>query len=130
MNESGIYPSGDRVLILPDEVEETYGESKIVIVNKDAYQIGNSTGVLVAVGPDAWIHHVDKNSEGTVTNIRGYKEPMACVGDRVIFVKYSGNRLPGKDGKEYRIINDQDILARCDKEIDLVDFKPRKQVGR
>jgi len=114
---------------LPDEVEQTYGDTGIVIVNKEAYQIANSTGVVVAVGPDAWIDHVEKDGTGQIKKVVGYKEPMAQIGDRVIFVKYSGNQLPGKDGKDYRIINDQDVLARCDKEIDLVDYKPRERVG-
>jgi co-chaperonin GroES (HSP10) len=33
-------------------------------------------------------------------------------GDRVLISKYGGVVLTGKDGKEYRLMNDEDVIGR------------------
>jgi co-chaperonin GroES (HSP10) len=45
-------------------------------------------------------------------------EPWCKIGDRIIFGKYSGIFRTGKDDKTYRVINDEDVVATIDEEID------------
>jgi co-chaperonin GroES (HSP10) len=100
MNNSGLHPCGDRVVIKPEVVEKTSSGGIILMddsVNRDA--MAQVIGTLVAVGPDAW---------------SDYSEPFAKVGDRVLFAKYGGLQNIGVDGELYRISNDTDVTARVD----------------
>lgn len=122
-NTSGIYPLGDRVLIRPDEIEKT-SPGGIIIVDPDAkHAMAQSIGTVIAVGPDCWVDHVERGPSGTTTV--GFSGPFAKPGDRVCFAKYGGLQVPGKDGQPYRIMNDVDITARVDEDVDFTDFKPR-----
>ena len=47
--------------------------------------------------------------------------PWCKVGDKVIFAKYAGLLYLGKDGKQYRMVNDKDITGTLDADVDLVD---------
>ncbi len=122
-NKSGIYPLGDRVLIKPDEVEKTSPGGIIIVDPDDRHTMAQSIGTVVAVGPDCWIDHVERGPEGAKTV--GYSGPFAKAGDRVCFAKYGGLQVPGKDGGLYRIMNDVDITARVDEEVDFTDWKAR-----
>lgn len=122
-NKSGIYPLGDRVLIKPDEVEKTSPGGIIIVDPEERHAMAQSIGVVVAVGPDCWIDHVERGSSGTKTV--GFSGPFAQPGDRVCFAKYGGLQVPGKDGHQYRIMNDVDITAKVDEEVSFTDFKPR-----
>ena len=97
-NTSGIHPKGHRVLILPDAVEEVTQSGIILSVgeNRDRERLAQLKGTIVEVGDSAWL---DQPS------------PWAKVGDHVIFGKYSGLIYDGADEKEYRIINDLDVVA-------------------
>ena len=122
-NKSGIYPLGDRVLIKPVEVEKTSPGGIIIVDPDERHAMAQSIGVVVAVGPDCWIDHVERSQEGS--KIVGFTGPFAKPGDRVCFAKYGGLQVPGKDGHPYRIMNDVDITARVDEEVDFTDWKPR-----
>lgn len=100
-NTSGIHPKGHRVLILPDPVEEVTQSGIIVSVgeNRDRERLAQLKGTVVELGNTAWL---DQPS------------PWAQVGDHVIFGKYSGLIYQGNDNKEYRIINDLDVVALVD----------------
>jgi co-chaperonin GroES (HSP10) len=100
-NTSGIHPKGHRVLILPDPVEEVTQSGIIVAVgdNRDRERLAQLKGTVVELGNTAWL---DQPS------------PWAQVGDHVIFGKYSGLIYQGDDNKEYRIINDLDVVALVD----------------
>jgi len=137
-SRAGIYPSGDRVLVSPDEIEEEITESGIVIIQetRDKYEAAQSSGTLVAVGPDAWKHviervyHVhDTGKELIEERVRGYSEPFAKVGDRVAFAKYSGLRVKGEDGKKYIILNDEDITCRVSENVEFTELDTRKALG-
>lgn len=97
-NTSGIHPKGHRVLILPDPVEEVTQSGIILSVgeNRDRERLAQLKGTIVEIGDSAWL---DQPS------------PWAKVGDHVIFGKYSGLIYDGADEKEYRIINDLDVVA-------------------
>jgi len=100
-NTSGIHPKGHRVLILPDPVEEITQSGIILSVgeNRDRERLAQLKGTIVELGNTAWL---DQPS------------PWANVGDHVIFGKYSGLIYKGDDDKEYRIINDLDVVALVD----------------
>lgn len=100
-NTSGIHPKGHRVLILPDPVEEVTQSGIILSVgeNRDRERLAQLKGTIVELGNTAWS---DQPS------------PWAEVGNHVIFGKYSGLIYIGDDDKEYRIINDLDVVAIVD----------------
>jgi len=101
INTSGIHPKGHRVLILPDPVEEVTQSGIILSVgeNRDRERLAQLKGTIVELGNTAWS---DQPS------------PWAEVGNQVIFGKYSGLIYKGDDDKEYRIINDLDVVAIVD----------------
>ena len=101
INTSGIHPKGHRVLILPDPVEEVTQSGIILSVgeNRDRERLAQLKGTIVELGNTAWL---DQPS------------PWANEGDHVIFGKYSGLIYQGADEKEYRIINDLDVVALVD----------------
>jgi co-chaperonin GroES (HSP10) len=102
-NLSGIHPQGHRVLIRTLELEAKTVSGIILATAEQAEreEMSNTTGDVIAVGPDA----------------NGWGQ----VGDRVIFAKYAGLLYVGKDGKKYRVINDDNIVATLGGDITLVD---------
>jgi co-chaperonin GroES (HSP10) len=106
INTSGINPVGHRLLVLPEEVEETSEGGIIIAVGnqKDREQLAQIRGTVVAMGTTAYADQ---------------KDPWCKVGDFITFGKYSGLIYTGKetkDGKEYRVINDLDVVATHEKE--------------
>lgn len=96
--DAGITPVEYKVLILPEIVEEvTQGGIVLARSVVEAEQTAEVNATLVAVGGSAF----DDWKDG--------RKPQ--VGDKVMVAKYSGVLCKGKDGKEYRVINDKDILA-------------------
>lgn len=104
MNESGLQPVEFKILIRPEEVEETDQVMKaaraagieIVHETKQREEMAQIKGVLVAVGGNAFAD---------------WNEPKPKVGDRIYFAKYAGINVPGTDGKKYRLTNDKDVSA-------------------
>jgi len=93
-NESGINPVGWRVLIKPQEVREV-SEGGIILtteVTKDREQMGNTTGVVIAMGDQCYADE---------------PAPWCAVGDKVIFAKYAGIELD----EDHVFLNETDILA-------------------
>lgn len=100
-NRSGIYPTEFKVLVLPIEVKaKTDGGIIIPEEARERKEFAVQEGELIAVSPLAFTY--EKWPEG-------YKPPQ--VGDRVLFTKYAGGKQKGKDGVEYRLINDKDVQA-------------------
>jgi co-chaperonin GroES (HSP10) len=136
-NESGIYPSGNRVLVYADQIDEKIKDSVIELIEqtKAAMQSANASGTLVASGPDAFQHTTqitERLIDGQwkqVERVRsGYSEAFALPGDRISFAKYAGQRYEGKDGKQYLVINDEDITCQLHPEVELSDLKIRERV--
>lgn len=93
-----IVPAGHRVLIRPDEIsEKTSGGIILAQTTKDREQQATMRGVVVEVGENAWKAFDDG-------------KPWAKVGDKVVFRKYAGEKVPEGDN-EYRVVNDEDILC-------------------
>lgn len=101
-NESGIYPIEYKALIRVSKVEEkTEGGIIIPDVSKDREQFAQMQGELVALSPKAFSYE-DWGAD---------KDVLPKPGDRVLFAKFAGVDVRGKDGASYRIVNDKDIAA-------------------
>lgn len=86
---------GHRLLVKLEEVKNvTDGGIFLPDTTRDREQKAGQVGVIVSIGPSAWI---DKGS------------PWASVGDRVAFGRYAGTEVPGH--LEYRFLNDEDVLG-------------------
>lgn len=102
-NPSGIYPIEYKVLIKPKKVEEkTKGGIIIPDESKDREQFAQMEGELVAASPLAFTYDDWKDAS------------PPKVGNRVLFAKFSGAKVTGKDGVEYRLTNDKDVAAVLD----------------
>lgn len=100
-NTSGIEPIDQRVVVLPDPVEEkTKGGIILPDQHKDQQRWAQARGTLVAAGACAW---------SEAKRERGFVAPEP--GARVMFAKYGGVTFEGDDGEEYRIMNDEDVTA-------------------
>jgi len=135
MNESGIYPAGNRVLVFVDQIEDKVKDSVIELLPDtiEAQQASNASGTLIEAGPDAFSHVTERKYavrsgglEFVEESRRGYSEPFANVGDRISFAKFAGQKYRGKDGKRYLVLNDEDITCRLDDEVELSDLKIRE----
>ena len=107
-NQSGINPCGWRVLVKPQEIKEV-SESGIVLTTgsfKDREQMVNTTELVVAMGDQCYADE---------------PAPWCKVGDKIIFAKYAGLLYLGKDGNQYRMINDKDVTGTLDADVNLVD---------
>jgi len=93
-----IQPEGVKILVLPDAVQEkTNGGIYLPETVKDGEQRAVNQGEIVAIGPAADV------AFGVGDKLK--------VGDRVIFAKYGG--FPVRDMDiDYRVLNDEDIIAR------------------
>lgn len=109
-----IYPSGTKIVVRPDEIDEvTEGGIFVPATARDQQQHAVTRGKLFAIGPEAELCYIDDN---------GVKQPMK-VGDRVMFVKYAGAMLR-KDRVEYRILQDEDVVCRLtDEEKEVPDTR-------
>jgi len=85
-----IKPFEDRVLIEPEEVEESRTKSGIII--PDTAKEKPRTGKVIEVGTD----------EELAENIK--------VGDKIVFAKFTGDEVEF-EGKKYLIVSRGDILA-------------------
>jgi co-chaperonin GroES (HSP10) len=108
LNTSGITPTEYKVLIHPKEVEEvTKGGIILAVETTDKEKWATIEGVLIAKSPLAF----------TYANPEEWAAANAAppeIGKRVLFAKYSGVRHKGRDGVEYVIANDKDVLAVLD----------------
>lgn len=91
-----IRPLGDRIVVKALEaVEMTKGG----IVLPDTAKEKPQEGKVVAVG------------KGKVLESGQVHAPEVKVGDRILYGKYSGNEITTKDGEEYLIMREDDVLA-------------------
>jgi len=99
-NKSGYKPLDLVALVLPDPVEAiTAGGIIIPESSKEKQKYHTQKATLIAVGKSCFAQWIEKPEPGT----------------RVLIVQYAGTLIPGKDGKEYRIIREDDIIAELEK---------------
>ena len=90
-----IQPLGERVLVQPLEAEE---KTKGGIVIPETAKEKPQEGKVVAVGKGR------RDGEKIV--------PLEVkVGDKVLYGKYSGTELKGKEGEDYLMLREDDLLA-------------------
>ncbi len=90
-----VKPLGDRVLVEPVEEKEV---KKGGIIIPDSAKEKPTEGVIRALGTGK------KDDDGKV-------QPFEVkIGDRVLISKYGGTEIK-VDGKEYKLLNADDILA-------------------
>lgn len=106
MNTSGFAPLDLRVLVLPDPVEEKVGSILMPDSVKEQKRWAQARGTLVAVGDNAW--------EEAKRRAPLFRAPVP--GDRVLYGKYSGQTIEGGDGRQYQIMNDEDVIARLEEQ--------------
>jgi chaperonin GroES len=97
-NTSGIVPVDLRILVKPDAVEEKIGNVFLPDQHKDKLKYAATKATVIAVGCNAY----EKWGEEA-------RKPKP--GDRVLFAQYTGAREKGRDGEDYVIMNDEDLLA-------------------
>ena len=103
LNTSGFEPLDMRVLVLPDPIEETTAGGIIIPLAKaERDKFAQQLGTLIAVGENAW--------EEAASRSPHFTRPQP--GERIVFSRYGGVLIEGKDGKEYRMMNDEDCVAR------------------
>ena len=104
MNESGIIPVDDRVVVRPEKLEETT-DGGIVIPEtvRERHDMGHIKAQIVAIGPQSF---------EDIDNPKYHPQE----GQNVLIAKYAGYLATGKDGEEYRIINGKDVVAILDGE--------------
>lgn len=102
LNTTGIQPTEFKVLILPDPVEEVTKGGIIVPINKaEADKYATIQGRIIAMSHLAF----------TYATAEEWGDAKPKPGDQVIFAKYAGVRHKAKDGQEYLLVNDKDIVA-------------------
>jgi chaperonin GroES len=90
-----VKPLGDRLLVEPAEEKET---KKGGIIIPDSAKEKPQEGIIVALGTGK-------------TDDKGNKVPFEVKkGDRVLVSKYGGTEIK-IDGKEYKILSSDDLLA-------------------
>ena len=113
INTSGIHPFEFKVLVLPDEFQNVrrwqgpggeWHELALPDEHVDMEKRAVYRGTLIAMSPTAFSY--ETWPVGTV---------LPKAGDKVLFGKYAGTAIKGpKDGKDYRVLNDKDIIALLD----------------
>ena len=95
---SGILPVEYKVLVEPDPIDELTTGGLIkkpeAVIEKE--KMGQTEGRLIAVSEMAF---------------EKWGQPLPIVGNRVMFAKYAGLTTIGSDGRDYRVLNDQDLVA-------------------
>lgn len=99
--DPGFEPFEFNVVIAPEEIEEkTAGGLYLPDQSKEREGMATMRGRLVSVSPVAFDY---------ATFPQGARLPQP--GDEVIFAKFAGTLIKGRDGREFRLCKDRDIAA-------------------
>lgn len=105
MNESGIHPQEFKILILPVATEQvTKGGIIKPDITKDSEKFRQVRGTIVELSPFAFTYA--KRDEWAEFEA---KKPKP--GDLALYARNAGEFVKGKDGKDYLLINDKDLIA-------------------
>lgn len=91
-----IQPLGDRVVVKSLEAES---ETKGGIVLPDTAKEKPQEGKVIAIG------------KGKILENGQLQKLEVKVGDKILYGKYSGTEVTTKDGEEYLMMREDDILA-------------------
>jgi len=99
-NESGIIPIGDRAVVYVPELEEkTDGGIILPDQLKTRQDAAQEAGTLIARG----------------STCDAQLEEFPDIGAKVLITKYAGNSHKGVDGKMYKVVRGDDIIAKMEK---------------
>lgn len=102
MNRSGITPTEFKVLIEPKAVEvKTAGGIIIPETKQEHDKYAQIEGRIIAMSHLAF----------TYATAAEWGDKRPKPGDAILYAKYAGVRVKGKDGREYVLVNDKDICA-------------------
>lgn len=108
-NNSGVVPMDKRVLVKPDSAErKTAGGIIIPEVNAERKDMAMTKATIVAVGETAWSEAIHDAKQF------GADFAAPTTGARVMIAKYGGVEIEGADGEKYRLLNDEDVVARLE----------------
>ena len=101
-NPSGIVPLDLAALVYPDPVEGvTQGGIIIPPSAQTRQKYATQKATLIAVGGSCFAEWIEKPKPG----------------QRILIVQYAGTRITGpKDGREYNVIRDDEIVAILEEE--------------
>lgn len=100
-NTSGILPCEFNVVIKPDPVEErTKGGLILTADTQEREKHAATEGTIIGMSPMAF--NADVWDQST---------PKPEPGDRCLIARHAGTFAKGKDGEEYRIVKDKDVVA-------------------
>lgn len=100
----GFKPLGNRVLLKPLEVEAKTGGGIILPDSAlEKTKARQQEAIIVAMGAAAFTYEVG----GMLQEAADKPKP----GDKVRIIKYVGDVFVGDDGEDYKLVNDQDVLA-------------------
>jgi chaperonin GroES len=101
-NSSGIHPTEFKVLIEPKPVEQKSAGGIIIPESRqDHDKYAQTEGRIVAMSHLAFTYATPEEW--------GDKRPKP--GDAVLYAKFAGLHVKGKDGKAYVLANDKDVCA-------------------
>ena len=102
LNTSGYEPTEYKVLVRRKEVE-TQSPGGIIIpeTTQEKEKFATMEGQLIAASHLAFTYATDSEW--------GNAKPKP--GDKVLIAKYAGVTVKGKDGDEYVLVNDKDVMA-------------------
>ena len=122
VNESGIRPFGDRVLIFPDQAAAvTPGHIILPDDLRERLTLSAETGVLIAMGEDAWLWNSDRT--------RKYEGAKPKIGTRVIFERYAGSHHYIDDGRMFRLMDDKCVGGLYVADSALIADAPKRRPG-
>lgn len=106
--DPGIVPCEFNILIAPEEVEtKTAGGIILPDQSHETNQLASMRGRLVAMSPRAG---------ASIWPNEGPERPR--VGDAVYYAKYAGILVTGRDGREYRMCKDKDLMGIIEETVD------------
>ena len=95
-------PCGWRILVKPREIEETTKGGIILIDSiRDTQAYAAAIAQVIEIGEDAY-RDFDK-----------FTTPWVSVGDWIMIGKFAGHSFK-EDGEEFRILNDDEVIAIID----------------
>lgn len=102
VNRFGAQPVCDMVLVLVDGgADKSDGGVLFTDGSKEQASLGSCTGIIVAVGPQAFAYDADRMVK--------WEGVRPQPGNRIWFQRYAGQEHFGLDGKMYRIMQDRSI---------------------
>lgn len=108
LNNSGHKAYDKKILVRMDKVEEKVGSLYLPPDARDKQQMAEIYGTVIDVGVNAFGEAVDEAER------RGAAADIPKPGDRICLARYAGillHQKRTKDGNEYRMCNDEDVVA-------------------